>query len=285
MKKVNLFIAGFSKCGTTSLYDLLVASKFVRGGQSKESGYFSAVKGRIDTGSDKDWSMGGTYYKGQEWYDALFPKRDAPYLLEASTIYGFDTESPGLIHDYNKEARIIFIVRDPYDRIESHYYQEKKTGRELPNFHLFVQSDHPRLAFYKDQSRYERVLQNYKHFFNDQILVLHQKQLTQPDDLSVILSEFLGINLSLSESVRSNKRMEPRFPALKKALISFERSRFARQSPRWIQRLGSISFRFVDRLILKKAGKTEVNPLIKNKLRAEFQATADYLQKNYSIKL
>jgi hypothetical protein len=79
--------------------------------------------------------------------------------------------------------------------------------------------------------------------------------------------------------------MEPRFPALKKALISFERSRFARQSPRWIQRLGSIIFRFVDRLILKKAGKTEVNPLIKNKLRAEFQATADYLQKNYSIKL
>jgi len=285
MKKVNLFIAGFGKCGTTSLYDLITSSPSVRGGQSKEPGYFSRVKGRIDTGSDKDWSMGGTYYKGQEWYDALFPKRDAPYLLEAITIYGFDTESPRLIYEYNKDARIISLVRDPYDRIESHYYQEKKTGRELPDFQLFVESDHPRLAFYKDQSKYERVLQNYKHFFNDQILVLHQKQLAQLDDLAVILSGFLGINLTLSESVRSNKHMEPRFPALKKSLISLERSRLAFKALRWIQRLGSTTFRFVDCLILKKAGKPEVNELIKNRLRGEFQATADYLQKNYSIKL
>ncbi len=129
------------------------------------------------------------------------------------------------------------------------------------------------------------MLQNYKHFFNDKILVLHQRQLAQPDDLAVILSGFLGINLLLSESVRSNKRMEPRFPALKKILISFERSRFARRSPRWIQRLGSTAFRFVDRLILKKAGKPEVSPLVKNRLKAEFQATADFLQKNYSIEL
>lgn len=287
--KTNLFIAGFSKCGTTSLFDILTTSNCVAGGNSKEPGFFSTLIGRTESGSDLDWSTGGNYILGLPWYESIYRGvRHAPYRVDASTVYGFDPDSPALIHAYNPGAKIVFIVRDPYDRIESHFFQESKTGMRLPDFQSFMGSDHKRLAFYKQATRYrETILRYLKYFPEDQIHVLSLEKLKNLDQLSRDLSSFLEIGLHLESTERaaaSNRRKVARSASIKRVLILIERSRLARRCPRWIQRLGSLAFRKVDVLLLRDLTTTPtIDPAIKARIRHSFLEDLRFLDNRYDI--
>jgi len=286
--KTNLFIAGFAKCGTTSLYQMLLTSDQISGGTSKEPAYFSTLKGKTATNSLADWSVSGRYDRGLDWYQRIFPNGESAYQLDASTIYAFDPATPALIHQYNPAARFIFVVREPYSRIESHYFQEVKTGLDLPPFAEFIASDHPRLRFYKEATRYKRTLLRFQPYFaDDSVLVLSLPMLKELDLLQEKLSNFLGSEITLAAArahTVSNKRKAARLPLLKKALIAVERSRLAHQSPRWLQEAGSRLFRGVDRVLLREVQDTpQIAPQIKARIRAEFEEDLSYLKQNHGV--
>lgn len=281
--KTNLFIAGFSKSGTTSLYDLLVRTRHVVGGNSKEPSYFSTLAGRHQTGSDLDWSTGGNHELGPAWYQAIYTQPSAAYQLDASTIYSFDPASPGLIHAYHPRAKILFVVRDPYDRIESHYFQEVKTGMRLPPFEQMVEEGHDRLTFYKRVTRYKESIERYRSVFPDSsVKVIGIDMLKDPAALRSALGAFLGVSFNdreLLPAAASNRRRVARLPQLKRALIAIERSRLARLSPRKLQRLGSGLFRRLDRVLLQEVGERPgvPEPAIEA-IRREFLEDLRYLE-------
>lgn len=109
--KPNLFIVGAMKSGTTSLHNYLDMHPDIFMSVEKEPGYFvRAVATPDETGR----------------YLALFTQGHGKrYVGESSTHYAKRPTNEGVaqrIHDFNPEARIIYVMRDPIRRIVSHYW-------------------------------------------------------------------------------------------------------------------------------------------------------------------
>lgn len=118
-RKPNLFIVGAMKSGTTSLYKGLASHPKIFMSAIKESRYF------VDKAQ---WLRGpGRYLK-------LFAKaHNESYLGEASPAYTILPWSKGVakrIFQFNSLAKIIYIMRDPFDRIVSHYRHYLDRGEE-----------------------------------------------------------------------------------------------------------------------------------------------------------
>jgi sulfotransferase family protein len=108
-RRPNLFIVGAPKSGTTSLYWYIHDHPDVFMSDMKEPMYFSSdvyrgPRNRFDYGPDEDQ------------YLALFAgASDEKYVGEASTHYLAAPPTPARIHDFQPEARIVCILRDPIE--------------------------------------------------------------------------------------------------------------------------------------------------------------------------
>ena len=108
-------IIGAMKCGTSYLFNYLAQHPEIASSQPKEPEFFTQ-----------------NYEKGMEWYYELFkfnPQRHK-VALEASTGYTKYPHFPSLAEEVNTAERIkesgipvkfIYVMRDPIERIESHY--------------------------------------------------------------------------------------------------------------------------------------------------------------------
>jgi len=114
----NLIIIGAMKGGTTSLHSYLDLHPQISMSQVKELNFFIADK--------PNWS------KGVQWYESNFAG-DAKIRGESSpnyTMCHLFRGVPERMYSVVPEARLIYIVRDPVDRIASHYVHECYKGRE-----------------------------------------------------------------------------------------------------------------------------------------------------------
>src|SRR3989304_10189805 len=110
----NLFIVGAPKSGTTSLHAYLDKIDDIFMSPIKEPNYFSAqtvsIKHPVNPIRDK------------KKYLKLFQKGiHNKYIGEASPSYLADSEASKLIHQVSPNAKIIISLRDPIDRVFSHY--------------------------------------------------------------------------------------------------------------------------------------------------------------------
>jgi len=109
--EANLFIIGAMKSGTTSLHEYLGSHPRIFMSREKEPGYFV-----------EELALA----KGESWYRSLFDA-DERYLYrgESSThytklpVYGGVVER---IYRFNPQARLIYIMRNPFERTVSHYW-------------------------------------------------------------------------------------------------------------------------------------------------------------------
>ncbi len=124
MKKLtspNFFIVGAAKSGTSSLWQYLKANKevFMPADEFfKEPAFFSPLK--------KNASM------TREEYLNIFKEATISHKLigEASTAYLTDPASAKSIYDFNPEAKIIIILRNPAERAYSLYCWMIQDGYE-----------------------------------------------------------------------------------------------------------------------------------------------------------
>ncbi|WP_081210032.1 sulfotransferase family protein [Salegentibacter sediminis] len=107
-QKVNTFIVGTQKGGTSALFNYLEKSPEVTGGYKKEIGFFSKEQ---------------IFRLGTYWYEKQFSKskKAAKIFLDASPEYLYHPSVPEKIYDYNPEAKIIILLRNPISRAFSHY--------------------------------------------------------------------------------------------------------------------------------------------------------------------
>jgi len=110
----NFFIVGADKAGTSSLYSYLKEIPGIFMSPIKEPNYFSVKtmpqNGLLNTIRDK------------KKYLALFKNvKDEKILGEASSSYLADPEAVNLIQQVSPRAKILISLRDPVERIFSHY--------------------------------------------------------------------------------------------------------------------------------------------------------------------
>ena len=111
LHRPNLFIIGAMKSGTTSLHEYLDTHPQIAMSETKEPGYFV-----------EELSLAN----GEAWYLGLFKQDERfPYRGESSTHYTKLPVYRGVadrLHRFNPDARLIYIMRDPFERLVSHYW-------------------------------------------------------------------------------------------------------------------------------------------------------------------
>jgi sulfotransferase family protein len=115
-------IIGAMKSGTTTVYDYLKRHPQVASGPDKEPGFFAF---------EENWALGFDWYESQFKYD----RHKHLYAVEASTDY---TKYPfckevteRLKASTPRRFKLIYIMRHPLRRIESHARHVASTKREV----------------------------------------------------------------------------------------------------------------------------------------------------------
>jgi len=117
----NLFIVGAPKGGTTSIHAYLSMIPEIYMSQIKEPNFFSANTVSINHPVKP--------IRDAKKYLELFKNaRYEKYLGEASPSYLADPEAPKLIHELSPDAKIIISLRDPIERVFSHYLMYIRDG-------------------------------------------------------------------------------------------------------------------------------------------------------------
>jgi hypothetical protein len=152
------------KSGTTSLYHYLRAHPEVYMPELKEVDFFT---------SELNWNKGWQWYQKQ--FDAAEPQERA--LGEASTSYTKYPrygDVPERIAEHLPDAKLIYVVRDPIDRMRSHYQHNAALGEERAPIDEALLTN----PIYLDCSKYAMQLERYLALFpRGRILVFTSEDL------------------------------------------------------------------------------------------------------------
>lgn len=178
----NLIIVGAMKCATTSLHYWLNLHPEISMSREKELNFFVR---------EMNWQ------KGIAWYKSHFRRRSR-IRGESShnyTYYPFFGGVPERMHSVVPEAKLIYILRDPMDRIVSHYIQNYSDGREDRTIEEALKDAHGRNQ-YGIRSKYFIQLRQYLDYFPDSnILVLTLENLRrEPRKTLGRVFRFLGVD-------------------------------------------------------------------------------------------
>lgn len=202
----EFIIVGAQKAGTTSLFAYLKQHPELLPAPTKEVHYFD---GGLDPAVDN-------FAKGEAWYRSHFPVLTQDDVgkkaFEASPMYLFNPPSAQRIAQALPHAKIIAILRDPVERAISHYFHEKRKGREELDIMQALQAEEQRLspivaagdfkhAVFKDKTYkmrgiYHQQLQRYFDCFpSSQILILQSEKLfEQPAETLRQVYRFVGVS-------------------------------------------------------------------------------------------
>ena len=196
----NFFLIGAPKCGTTALASYLAEHPQVLMSVPKEPYYFA------------------TDFPGIRWttdlrhYQSLFEVADRIVCRygDASVWYLYSREAIAHIWNYNPDARLIVLLRNPadmvyslhgqflYDPIENisdfckawEFSQSRKKGQNIPAL-----CSAPELLYYDEVARYGEQLERvYRYFPREQVRVfLYEDFVVNPAAVYGEVLQFLGL--------------------------------------------------------------------------------------------
>jgi hypothetical protein len=156
----NLVVIGAAKSGTTSLHSYLDLHPQISMSPTKELNFFVL---------EKNWP------KGVEWYESNFVSSDETRILGESspsyTQYPVFKGVPERMHLVLPEAKLIYILRDPIERIISHYvhnYRRRVENRSISEV-LTDLENNPYVLWSKYYTQLEQYLD---HFPQSSILII-----------------------------------------------------------------------------------------------------------------
>ena len=175
----DFVIIGAMKCGTSTLHAQLAAQDGFFMSEPKEPNFFS---------NDE------IYAKGETWYRGLFAKAPAGAIKgESSTHYTKLPTYPKTVERLSRlipDAKFIYLMRDPVERLVSHYIHEWSQGVITCTIDEAIEK-RPELVAY---SRYAYQLQPWiERFGESRILpVAFEKVTAEPDAELKRIAAFLG---------------------------------------------------------------------------------------------
>jgi len=179
----NLLVIGAAKAGTTSLHSYLSLHPEIFMSQRKELNFFD---------DRSRWN------KGVEWYKSNF-NDEFPVNGETSPQYSRYPRNAGVperIKQVLGTPRMIYLIRDPVDRVVSYYSHMVQRSPATPEFEEVLANIDTDSEEYIQGSSYFLQLSQYLKFFpRESILVVLQERLK--DDRRGTLKaifQFLGVN-------------------------------------------------------------------------------------------
>lgn len=218
--KPDFLIIGAQKAGTTSLHYYLHQHPSLQGALEKEVSFFSNEQ---------------NYFLGLDWYHSKFKDIRNPFpskktlFFESTPEYIYNHKSIERIHQYNKELKLILILREPVSRAfsawnmfrdfktrtngipevlldnrESSLYKELYSTKSFPSFNQVVEKEFVRIKEHSTQMEpsfirrgiYVEQLKNLFNYFDaSQVLILDFNEL-QKNTLKTLekVTRFLNIN-------------------------------------------------------------------------------------------
>ncbi len=291
MRRPNLFIVGAPKSGTTSLHRYLQEHPEVYMSRTKEPGYFAPdiVGLRAD--------VPFKHPEEETAYLALFDNaRDEPWVGESSTSYLMSLRAPALIHEFDPNARLIAMVRNPVDLMHSLHSErvagdlewitdfgdaveaddDRRAGKRLPRRH------HGYGVAYSDNARLGEQIERWLAVFKREqvhVIVFDDFAANTPAEFKKVL-EFLGVEATFRpqsfDVYNASHRKRGGGARLVRPLL---RNRFSR----WIsgralpaligeQRTVRLAKRFGARRLTKQATERDaLSPELRRQLSAEFE--------------
>lgn len=269
MDRVNLFIIGVNKSGTNWLNHLLAQHPDVFMSDVKELNYFN----------DRE---PGTH--SLETYHSYFPFSDGyTYYGEASARYYEDDAVAPKLYEYNPDAKLLAIVRDPVERLLSQYRYHKQLGviDESTTLEEALNGRDP--ALLRD-SHYERTLPAFAEQFGpDQFRVVSLEQgLDDPAAEWDRLLDYLSlpsVPCPNSDDLPKNSTGSASFRRLYRMTVRPIRS-YAPTLYRWMLQSTAVQRMKLGLLrVLGTAQKDAISPALREELRSEeFAPTYEYLR-------
>ncbi|HYU61173.1 MAG TPA: sulfotransferase [Solirubrobacterales bacterium] len=180
----NVVLIGGLKCGTTSLHHYLNLHPEIGMSRPKELNFFV---------SELNWPL------GRDWYASHFRPAD-PVRGETSPHYTNRPRFEGVaerLAETLPDARLIYMVRDPIDRMLSHYLHNLGGGYDDRPLAEALSDPH---TAYVDRGRYFFQLEPYlEHFDTDRIELVSREELKR-DRASTMrrVFGFLGVDEGFS---------------------------------------------------------------------------------------
>ena len=173
----NVVVIGAMKCATSAVHAYLDAHPDVAMAQAKELNFFSGLE----------------LHRGLRWYAGHF---DATSPARGESSPGYTSPShPGTatrMASVLPEARLVYIVRDPFERALSQYAHHRRDGEERRPVDEALLDE---TSQYVARSRYADRLQPYLRAFPcAQVHVVLQERLArQPDRVLSALDRHVGV--------------------------------------------------------------------------------------------
>lgn len=243
MPRINLFLVSCPRGGSTQLATWLASHPTVGMSAIKEPNFFAAgdfpedlvAAQHLDDIDPADYFNRANLRRIQfavlrkaEQYQRLADELTTFWRMEASTSYLASNGAAERIWEYNPDARIILLTRDPLARALSHYHLALRTGRTIAP--LGTELEIERTSEYDDArhyllrpSRYRAGLADFARVFpaDQRFHLTLEEMAADPMGRLSALCGFLDLDpaeLDLCKSAR-NAQALPRLPGLNHWLL------------------------------------------------------------------
>ncbi|MGA8148704.1 MAG: sulfotransferase [Gallionellaceae bacterium] len=192
-RKPNLFIIGAMKSGTSSLHTYLNDHPDIFMCPRKEPSYFVEPKQLREIWPELERKK---LWGNEERYLALFDgAREEKILGESSTAYTKLNKVTGVakrIFDFNPEARLIYVMRDPIERTISHYWHSVAHDGEYRGLLKALRAE----PHYTEVSDYALQLKPYLDLFgSDNVMAITMEQmLSEKRRVIADIFDWLGVH-------------------------------------------------------------------------------------------
>jgi hypothetical protein len=267
----NLIVIGAQKCGTSVLHYYLSLHPEVSMSRPKELNFFI---------EERNWPRGIDWYKSHFDAEARVRGEASPNYTAFPQHQGVPERMASVVPD----AKLIYMVRDPLERIAAHWVHNYAKRREKGT--LAETLVHPNTS-YVTRSKYAMQLERFlEHYPKEQILVFQQSELRHKrmETLRQVF-EFIGVDADFNhprfEQERHQTSGKTRATRLAVSLEKLGRSRRGRYLPSnfWLV--------LDDRLPLRKAikrpdVKASLPPETLEELRADAERLRELTGRDFS---
>jgi len=158
----NLIVIGAQKCGTSVLHYYLSLHPEVSMSKPKELNFFI---------EERNWPRGVDWYKAQFDADARIRGEASPNYTAFPQHQGVPERMASVVPD----AKLIYMIRDPLERIAAHWVHNYAKRREKGS--LAETLTHPNTS-YVTRSLYAMQLERFlEHYPKERVLVFQQSEL------------------------------------------------------------------------------------------------------------
>ena len=213
MKKPNFIIAGFPKCGTTSLHHYLSEHPQIFMPSQKELHFFTyEILSKLKNGP-KDGAVKKTQIQDSKKYlDFYRNVKNEIAVGDASPSYINYPNQFLKIKEYLEDPKFIVVLRDPINRAYSNYLHLKREQRETLTFKEAVNRENKRIKdkysdfwYYKFNSTYYDKILKAKETFKE-VLIITSEELNENHVATMKkVYKFLDVDCNFITKRKSNR--------------------------------------------------------------------------------